>query len=841
MPSALEKLVKILKLEQEQGNKNTAVIGGLKNFADHWVPEAHAQAKKPEHHALVDELAAVIAEYGALASGVERGRAIKHMLDRITGRVPPRPMAEAKLERPEEEFPPRQPVGAREKKRDKGEKPIRREPSRGPLRPPRPLRSPRAPVDLEEALENLRGLEAPITVLHRVGPSMAEKLGRLDVRNVGDMLFLFPRRYDDFTRMKPISQLLPGETVTIIGSAMKTRLRTVSGGRRLVEVTFSDGSATITVSWFNQPWLKDKFRRGTQLVLSGKVELYLGRPTMTNPEWEPLERELLHAGGIVPIYPLTRGLTARTMRRLMKQTVTYWAKRIPDYVPPGVLERADLVDLDWALTQIHFPHSWEALERARTRIVFDELLLLQMGVLAHRREWQSVPGRPLPVEDKWLEAFTAALPYALTGAQKRALNEIRTDMAGNVPMNRLLQGDVGSGKTVVAAIAMGIALTGGAQAALMAPTGILTEQHFQTISRLLAESPLGETINLRLLTGATPDTERTEIYAGLADGSINVVIGTHALIQSGVEFASLGLVVIDEQHRFGVEQRGRLRGKGTNPHLLVMTATPIPRTLALTVYADLDLSIIDEMPPGRTPVETRVLLPQERERAFAFIRHEIAKGGQAFIIYPLVEGEDEREKISAVRQAEFLQKEVFPNQKLGLLHGRLHADEKDTMMAAFARGEIDILVATSVVEVGIDVPNASVMLIEGAERFGLAQLHQFRGRVGRGEHPSYCLLVTDQQPSEEGLARLQAMEDTTDGFKLAETDWQMRGPGELLGTRQAGVGILHLTELMNPRLVELAQREARTLYAEDADLALPEHALLARRVRQLQTTAADIS
>ncbi len=868
MASALEKLVKILKLEQEQGNKNTAVIGGLHNFADNWVPEAHAQARKPEHHALVDELAALIADYEALEDRAERRLLVRFMLDRITGRVPPRAdMAHLHRRPPQEQAaPPREaPAAPPEPKTVEAAEPepgplaavappsppaaeaveVESEPAQAPPRPP--ALSPRAarpPVNLEAALETLRGLSAPVTVLSRVGASTAEKLARLGVRTLGDLLFTFPHRYDDYTRMKPINRLLPGETVTVIGTVTRADLRNVSGGRKLFEIAFGDGSGTLSVSWFNQPWLRERMRPGAQLVLRGRVDLYLGRLTMTNPEWEPLERDMLQTGAITPVYPLTEGLTMRTMRRLMRQTVEYWADRIPDYLPPGTLERADLCDLGWALRQLHLPDSWDALDLARRRIVFDELLLLQLGVMAHRREWQSVPGVPLRVDDAWLEAFLAALPYALTGAQRRALDDIRADMAAAVPMNRLLQGDVGSGKTVVAAIAMSVAVANGAQAALMAPTGILAEQHFKSISRLLASSPVVEAARVRLLTGATPEAERAEIYARLADGSINVVIGTHALIQGGVAFANLGLAVVDEQHRFGVEQRGALRGKGVNPHLLVMTATPIPRTLALTLYADLDLSIIDEMPPGRTPVETRVILPKERERAYAFIRHEIEKGRQAFVIYPLVEGgEDGQGEMSAVRQAEFLQREIFPNNKVGLLHGRLPPDAKDAVMAAFAAGEIDILAATSVVEVGIDVPNASVMMIEGAERFGLAQLHQFRGRVGRGEHVSYCLLVTGDAPTEEGIERLAAMEATTDGFKLAEIDWQMRGPGDLMGTRQAGVGTLHLTELMNPHLVELAQREARTLFAEDPDLALPEHTLLAGRIRQLQEAAvgADIS
>jgi ATP-dependent DNA helicase RecG len=512
-------------------------------------------------------------------------------------------------------------------------------------------------------------------------------------------------------------------------------------------------------------------------------------------------------------------------------------------MPEAVLERTDMADLGWAIQQLHFPSSWDMLDHARRRIMFDELLLLQMGVLRNRREWQSFPGDAMTISDEWLNAFAATLPYALTGAQQRAIQALREDMALPVPMNRLLQGDVGAGKTVVAATAMAMAVANGHQAAIMAPTSILAEQHYRGISSLLGNSPGGEAINIKLLTGATSAQERTEILWGLGEGSIQVVVGTHALLEPDVHFHRLGLTVIDEQHRFGVAQRGRLRGKGVNPHVLIMTATPIPRTLALTMYADLDLTLLDEMPPGRTPIDTKVLLPKERERAYSFVESQVRKGRQAFVIYPLVEASESETMVevrSAVDEFERLRTEVFPRWRLGLLHGRLGAAEKDEVMSAFSRGELDILVSTSVVEVGIDVPNASVMLIEGANRFGLAQLHQFRGRVGRGEHPSFCLLLPDDGDTDN--TRLQAMEMTTDGFKLAEIDWEMRGAGELLGTRQSG-GAARLGEFMDVQTVEHAQFEARTLYEEDPDLALPEHAALREKLRQQfgDRTAAEVS
>jgi ATP-dependent DNA helicase RecG len=438
------------------------------------------------------------------------------------------------------------------------------------------------------------------------------------------------------------------------------------------------------------------------------------------------------------------------------------------------------------------------------------------------------------VDDEWVSSFEQALSYELTAAQRRAIADIRRDIAGDVPMNRLLQGDVGSGKTVVAALAMGIAVANNTQAALMAPTSILAEQHFANLSATFDASLLSGQVSVALLTGSTPPGEREAIYAGLADGSIHVVVGTHALIQAGVEFARLGLAVIDEQHRFGVAQRGALRDKAGdgNPHLLVMTATPIPRTLALTLHADLDLTVIDEMPPGRLPVQTRILQPKERQRAYSFIRSQVEKGHQAFIIYPLIEESDKLNARAATAEYKRLQESIFPDLSLGLLHGRMSADEKEAVMAAFYRGETHILVSTSVIEVGIDVPNATVMMVENANRFGLAQLHQLRGRVGRGGNESYCLLMSEDAFFESD-ERLKAMEETSDGFRLAEIDWEMRGAGDLLGYRQSGLGDLNFADLMDSRLVEQVQHEARAIYDVDPELQRPEHQALAERVAQL--------
>ncbi|MGD2103830.1 MAG: ATP-dependent DNA helicase RecG, partial [Anaerolineae bacterium] len=502
-----------------------------------------------------------------------------------------------------------------------------------------------------------------------------------------------------------------------------------------------------------------------------------------------------------------------------------------------------LLDLETAILQAHFPSNHQLLRRARRRLAFDELFVLQAALLKYRYEWRSEPGQSVPVRDDVLETFVEGLSYDLTPAQERSLQQIVDDLRSDRPMTRLLQGDVGSGKTVVATAAMALAASTGAQAALMAPTEILAEQHYHTIGNLLRET-LDGNLSVALLTGSVTGQDREDVYSGLKDGSIDVVVGTHALIQEGVVFDQLALAVVDEQHRFGVRQRGALRQKGYNPHLLVMTATPIPRSLQLTVWGHLDVSVIDEMPPGREPVVTRSILPTGRGRAYGFVRSEVEKGRQAFIICPLVEESDNVEAKAAVQEYERLRERIFPDLEVGLVHGRMTGEEKETTMAAFARGELDVLVATSVIEVGIDVPNATVMLIEGADRFGLAQLHQFRGRVGRGEHASYCLLVADSA-SEQAQERLQAVEATNDGFELARKDLEMRGPGEFLGTRQSGLSeavlAMELADVADLRLVERAREAARRFFKTDRELADPAHRLLARRVARLQQDGGEIS
>jgi len=815
MTNVFERLQKILDLEQRQGYRNRAVFGGMDRLASHWEGDALKEAANAQQEALIREIAALLRSYPA-AEREARQRIVEDILSKVRQAAglaapPPQPPGE-KLPRQEKARPPR--------------------PSKPPITRPAP------PPPSEPT-----GLDAPVTRLPGVGPAHARRLERLGVHTVGDLLYLFPRRYDDYSRLKTIDRLGYGEEATIIGNiweiqSRKARKRDIT----VVNAVVGDATGTIQVTWFN-PYIVRYLRPGRTVVLSGKVDERLGRLVMVNPAWEPLDKELIHTGRLVPVYPLTEGISARWLRRLMKRAVDAWAGRVPDYLPAGVRERAGVLPLGRALKQIHFPDNRQLLEAARRRLAFDEFFLIQMGLMRLRHVWRSRPGRPLRVAPAQLQAYKAALPFRLTAAQERVLSEIVADLARPQPMNRLLQGDVGSGKTVVAAAAMWVAVCNGAQAAIMAPTEILAEQHYRNLCALfenLRHPQRQEPLRLALLIGSLKPKEKEAIRSAIAIGEVDIVIGTHALIQEAVSFRDLALIVIDEQHRFGVRQRAELRQKGYHPHVLVMSATPIPRSLALTIYGDLDLSVIDELPPGRQPIKTRWLKPWERERAYAFLHRQVEEGRQAFIICPLVEESEVLDAKAAVEEHQRLQREVFPDLRLGLLHGRMKGEEKEAVMRAFREGELDILVTTSVVEVGIDVPNATVMLVEGAERFGLAQLHQFRGRVGRGEQPSYCLLVSDAAKG-EAAERLRALEEMQDGFALAEKDLELRGPGDFFGTRQSGLPELRMAQLGDLRTLEMARAEARRVFEQDPELRLPEHRQLARQVARFWQAQSDLS
>jgi ATP-dependent DNA helicase RecG len=860
MNPALEKLTKYLRLEAERNFDNRAVLGGLERMLEPWEAEAHASGL-PD--ALTRAVVTRLRDYPRLTAS-SRQEVLRGLWARLRAEFPDLlrppgpeasqaaatppapsapaaapPAAAAAAQAPSSEpTPERAPIAA-----VRAAPPDPREPEEERVAPSaadgEPDREPEAEAPIDEPDEAgppapapdgpPPGYDAPLTIVQGIGPKSAGNLERLGLRTLGDLLWHLPRRYDDYSQLKTISRLWYGEEVTVIATVEEIHVRPVRGGKmKLIEAVVSDGTGALRATWFNQPWIAEQLRPGHPVVLAGKVEQYLGRLTLNNPEYEAVERQQLHTNRIVPVYPLTAGVTGKWLRRVISSVVARMAPRLPDPLPESVRRSAGVMPLGQALQQVHFPDGWEHLRRAQDRLAFEEMLLLQLGVLRQRGEWESLTAEPFPIEDSGLEAFIAGLPYALTAAQQRALGDLRADLAGTRPMNRLLQGDVGSGKTVLAAAALAIVSGHQAQAAVLAPTSILAEQHLNTLRALLAGAGL-EPESIRLLIGATPEAEKAEIRRGLQEGGVRVVVGTHALLEDPVSFARLGLAVIDEQHRFGVEQRAALRSKGRNPHLLVMTATPIPRSLALTLYGDLDLTLLDEMPPGRQPIETRLMLPVERSRAQAFIRSQVEAGRQAYLIYPLVEGSEKVEAKAAVDEYERLQKEVFPGLRLGLLHGRMRPDEKESVMAAFREGTTPILVSTAVVEVGVDVPNATVMLIEGANRFGLSQLHQFRGRVGRGPHASYCLLIPDREDEAEN-ERLKALESTQDGFRLAELDLELRGPGDFLGTRQSGFAELRTARLTDVRLIEKARREAQRLFADDPALARPEHRLLAEAV-----------
>jgi ATP-dependent DNA helicase RecG len=681
-----------------------------------------------------------------------------------------------------------------------------------------------------------------------VSDKLAPRFRKLGVNTVYDMLYFFPRRHIDYSKRQTVAALQVGQEQTVVANIWQAQ-EVRPGGRRSAEAVIGDESGNMKVMWFNQPYMARQLRTGEQYVFSGKVSLYKGIKVFISPEYELLSGDdLTHTGRLIPVYPLTEGLSPRTVRRLIKEVVEDCSPQLKDFMPSEVMTGTGLIGLQQAIRQAHYPDDDVAKDQARRRLAFDELFIIQLGVLSRRKDWrESGKANRIAAKDDVLEAFLQSLPYKMTGAQERSLHDIMSDLAKAKPMSRLLQGEVGSGKTVVAVAALLNAAAGGYQGAFMAPTEILAEQHFSTISNILRscgrqESDEGNLrtfsglldrpVTLALLKGSMKKSEKDAAYERIAAGDVDIAVGTHALIQENVEFKKLGLAIVDEQHRFGVMQRAALRKKGPNPHLLAMTATPIPRSLALTLYGDLDLSVIDELPPGRQVVKTRWLASDQREMAYRFIRKQVQEGRQAFIICPLISDSEAIEAKAAISEHARLSRDVFLDLKLGLVHGRLKPSDKESAMRNFRSGEFHILVATPVVEVGIDIPNATVMLIEGADRFGLAQLHQFRGRVGRGEHQSYCILLAES-PSPESGERLSLLERTHDGFALAEEDLRLRGPGDFFGIRQSGLPDLKMARLSDMKLLELARKEAINIFKKDSALSAPEHKLLREQVSRV--------
>jgi len=687
-------------------------------------------------------------------------------------------------------------------------------------------------TEVSDDIGMLKFLGTSVQYVRGIGPRRAAILRETGVETLSDLLEYYPRDYLDRRNFKDIYQVgrsgdyetIQGKVVNIVDFLPRRR-----GAPKVWKFMVYDETAVAALVAFGKRggYMQTFLKVGAELVVSGKFKRNYNEIQTTDFEYEILSNEdveLIHTGRIVPKYPLTSKLNQRSIRNWIKIALDEYGDSIPEVLPLEIRQRQSLIDRCTAVKQIHFPDSHQLSQTARTRLAYDELFFLELGLALRKKLWElQEQGIAFETDSELLEKFRFLLPFELTNAQKRVFDELKADMESTRPMNRLLQGDVGSGKTVVAAMGLTIAIDSGYQGALMAPTEILAEQHYHTLNNLLL--PLG--LNIILLKGDMPKKEKDEAYESIKNGDAHIAVGTHALIQEGVEFNNLGFVIIDEQHRFGVIQRKTLRSKGVMPEVLVMTATPIPRTLALTVYGDLNVSTIDELPPGRRKIDTRWVPEDKRQEVYRFIEEQIEKGRQAFLVYPLVEESEKLEDIKAATEmAEHFQNDIFPHLSVGLIHGRMRSVEKQEIMQSFKNGEIHILVSTTVIEVGIDVPNASIMLIEHAERFGLAQLHQLRGRVGRSSHKSYCLLIADPK-NEDALRRVKVMVRTNDGFKIAEEDLLIRGPGEFFGTRQAGMPDLKVADIENDtQLLEQARDEAFKLMESDPALKDPKHQML---------------
>ncbi|MBV9412209.1 MAG: ATP-dependent DNA helicase RecG [Acidimicrobiia bacterium] len=683
--------------------------------------------------------------------------------------------------------------------------------------------------------------EIPVTELKGVGEKTASALDEMEIRTVLDLLTHYPRRYIDRTQQATIRELKVGDEAMVLATVKRVQSRRTRNRRALVEIDVFYGTSYLKCTFFNQPWRAKQLAAGREAIFFGKVEMYKGRRQMTNPVVDLIGNK---TGKIIPVYPQSEkaGLTTWDLEPLVGEALTR-AGELAEPLPEKWRDELDVVDRTWAYKQIHEPESMAAANAARKRLVVDELVRLQVPLVMRKRAVErESKGIRHEIDGELVPRFHAALPFPLTGAQQKAIHEIADDLAGPHPMHRLLQGDVGSGKTVVAVTTLLMAVQGGYQGALMAPTEVLAEQHELGVRDLLRDLQVPDTdpgtmfgerpLTVALLTNRTTAKERERLQQGLADGSIDILIGTHALIEEGVQFKGLGVIVIDEQHRFGVEQRAALRGKGEDPDVLVMTATPIPRTAAMTVYGDLDVTTLDELPPGRTPVETKWVRGElEEAEAFRRVEEEVAAGRQAYVVCPLIEESERVQAKSATEEFERLRTYVWPELRLGLLHGQMPSREKEKVMTSFRNGDLDVLVSTTVIEVGVDVPNATVMLIEDAIRFGIAQLHQLRGRVGRGADKSWCYLL-GEATTPDAEERLKAMERTTDGFELAEVDLDIRGEGTVLGTRQKGRSDLKLASLRRDR--EWVGRAREVAFdIVDNDPTLRTHEVLAEEVRLL--------
>ena len=788
--SAISALAGILRLERSKGYLDKAVIGGLDRFLQNHVNELRPVIGEPSRYAdLTSERRA--AWVGQALAAIDAAQAATPARRRQVPRKP-RPRTSAS------------PVG--------------------------PLK-----------------LDAPVSALKRVSGANEERLGRLGVKTVRDLMYLLPNRHHDYTNIRKVCDLEPGLEQTVHVKVRQSSVTRHGTSRKSTQAVVGDASGNVRVVWYNNPYMAQNLRPGTEVYISGRVGVFRHQLSFESPDYEigGKEARLLHTNRLVPVYPAVDGLYQRSLRRYVRQALDGVLPSLEEPLPAEVRHRAGLLGLANALSQAHFPDTTADVKAARHRLAFDELLTMQLATIRRKRRWQEEQTSvPINTQTPVLARFLESLPFSLTAAQDSVLTDILEDIAFDRPMNRMLQGDVGSGKTVVAAAALLATAATGYQGVLMAPTEILAEQHYLSLSALLIDAVGGNRsentleiqadlfdrpITIGLLVGSMSERLKRMTRQRIAKGEIDIVIGTHAVIQPDVDIPYLGLAVVDEQHRFGVMQRAGLRDKGRRPHLLAMSATPIPRSLSLTLYGDLDMSVIDEMPPGRRRIRTRYLEPEQRFAAYEMIRAEVREGRQAFVVCPFIEESESIQTRAATREYERLASHVFPELSVGLLHGRLAYSEKEDVMEAFKSRELDVLVATPVIEVGIDVPNATVMLIDGADRFGLAQLHQLRGRVGRGEHQSHCLLLADD-PGPEARDRLKIVERLTDGFKLADEDLRIRGPGDYMGKRQSGFAQFKVARIDDIDLIRATRLEAGRLLDSDPELTRAENALLAAAV-----------
>lgn len=674
------------------------------------------------------------------------------------------------------------------------------------------------------------GIADPIDTVKGVGPAVAEKLRVLGIKTVGDIIHYYPRRYDDYSHLSTTANIKPGNVVTVRVVVKQATGRYARRGLHITEAVASDESGSIRLIWFNQPYRAGAIKPGEVYFVSGSFELSRGRLAIMNPSMELASSFPINTARIVPMYRETKGLKSAQIRKIISGLRDEIAS-LGEVLPAQTIKNAALMPYSEAVMAMHFPESQQQLAEAKRRLGFEELFVITLASLLNKQQFAKESGVQVPFDENLAKQFVKSLPFALTNAQRKAVWQIYKDMQATQPANRLIEGDVGSGKTVVAAMAAVMAMRQGFQVALMAPTELLASQHAESLHSML--SYVGLSDQVALLIGSMKPAQKRQVHAHVKEGRVKLLVGTHALISDVVDMHNLALVIIDEQHRFGVDQRGKLQQKaGRMPHVLSMTATPIPRTLALTLYGELDVSILDEMPPGRTPIQTEIVSPNSRLQMYRNIDKELEAGRQMFVVCPLIQDSDAMQVLSAEKVYEGLSKKVFKHRRVGLLHGRMKPDEKESTMERFVQGELDILVSTTVIEVGVNVPNATIMLIEGAERFGLAQLHQLRGRVGRGEHPGRCYLVMSD--SKEPSRRLRAVERSTNGFELAEMDLEIRGPGAIYGSVQSGQLDLRIANLSDAKLIARVRQAAQDFLNSKEKLArYPELAAEVQRSRSV--------